>query len=60
MAVDSNLGTLVGSKEGAVVSNPGNEGRIAQAWVNVQGGYAGLFRVFLALRRMDSEKRGLA
>ena len=38
MAVDSNLGTLIGNKEGAVVSNPGNEGRIAQAWVNVRGG----------------------
>ena len=33
----SNLGAVVG-KEGAVVSIPGSEGRIAQAWVNVPGG----------------------
>ena len=28
----------MGQKEGAVTSIPGNEGRIAQAWVNVRGG----------------------
>ena len=38
MAVDSNLGAVVGAEEGAIGSNPGNEGRIAQAWVNVRGG----------------------
>ena len=37
-AVDSNLGAVVGEKEGALTSIPGNEGRIAQAWVNVRGG----------------------
>ena len=37
MAVDSNLGAVVGA-EGAVASIPGNDGRIAQAWVNVRGG----------------------
>ena len=34
VAVDSNLGTVIGKEEGAVASIPGNEGRIAQAWVN--------------------------
>ena len=37
-AVDSNLGAVVGVKEGAIDSIPGNEGRIAQAWVHVRGG----------------------
>ena len=32
VAVDSNLGAVVGEKEGAVMSIPGNEGRIAQVW----------------------------
>ena len=36
VAVDSNLGA-VGEKEGAVMSIPGNDGRIAQVWVNVRG-----------------------
>ena len=38
MTVDSNLGAVVGAEEGAIGSIPGNEGRIAQAWVNVRGG----------------------
>ena len=38
VAVNCNLGTVVGEKEGAVASIPGNEGKIAQAWVKVQGG----------------------
>ena len=38
VAVDSNLGAVVGNEEGAVESIPGNERRIAQARVNVQGG----------------------
>ena len=38
VAVDSNLGTVVGAEEGAIVSISGNEGRISQAWVNVRGG----------------------
>ena len=38
VAVDSNLGSVVAEKEGAAASIPGNEGRIAQAWVNVRGG----------------------
>ena len=37
VAVDSNLGAVIG-KEGAVTSIPGNEGIIAQAWVNMRGG----------------------
>ena len=38
VAVDSNLGAVAGAEEGAIDSIPGNEGRIAQAWVNVRGG----------------------
>ena len=38
VAVDSNLGAVVGAEEGAIESIPGNEGRIAHAWVNVRGG----------------------
>ena len=38
VAVDRYLGAVVGAEKGAVVSNPGNEGRIAQSWVNVRGG----------------------
>ena len=37
VAFDSNLGAVVGVEEGAINSIPGNEGRIAQAWVNVRG-----------------------
>ena len=42
VAVYSNLGAVVGAEEGAIDSISGNEGRIAQAWVRVRGG----FRVF--------------
>ena len=38
VAMDSNLGAVVGTEEGAVASIPGNEGRIAQVWENVRGG----------------------
>ena len=38
VAVDSNLGAVVGAQEGTINSVLGNEGRIAQAWVNVRGG----------------------
>ena len=38
VAIDSNLGAVVGAEEGAIGSIPGNEGRIAQSWVNVRGG----------------------
>ena len=38
VAIDSNLGALVEAEEGAIESIPGNEGRTAQAWVNVRGG----------------------
>ena len=40
VAVDSNLGAVVGAEEGA------NEGRIAQAWVNVRGGLR-IFSVYI-------------
>ena len=36
VAVDSNLGAVTGREEEAVTSMHGNEGRIAQAWVNVR------------------------
>ena len=36
VAIDSNVGAVVGAEEGAIESIPGNEGRIAQAWVNVR------------------------
>ena len=45
VAVDSNLGAAVGVEEGAIESIPDNEGRIAQAWVNVRGGLR-LFSVY--------------
>ena len=38
VAIDSNLGAVVGAEEGAVESIPRNEGTVAQAWVNVRGG----------------------
>ena len=56
VAVDSNLGAVVGVKEGLIDSIPGNEGRIAHAWVNVRGGFACLLGVPRALRRLDSKK----
>ena len=39
---------------GAVESIPGNEGRIAQPWVNVRGGLR-IFHLLLAFGRMDVE-----
>ena len=38
VAIDNNLGAVVGAEEGAIGSIPGSEGTIAQAWVNVRGG----------------------
>ena len=38
MAIDSHLGAVVGKEEGAFESTPSNEGRTAQAWVNMRGG----------------------
>ena len=38
VAIDSNLGAVVGAEEGAIESIPGNERRNAQARVNVRGG----------------------
>ena len=56
VAVDSNLGAVVGAEEGATDSISGNEGRIAGAWVERQRRFAGLLSVLLALRRPDSEE----
>ena len=38
VAIDSNLGAVVGAEEGTIESIQGSEGRIAQAWVNVREG----------------------
>ena len=46
VSIDSNLGAAVGGEEGATESIPGNEGRIAQAWVNVRGRLR-IFSVYL-------------
>ena len=43
VALDSNLGAVIGTEEGAVESTLGNEGRFVQARFYVQGG----LRVFL-------------
>ena len=53
VAVDSNLGAVVEAEEGAIDSIPCNEGRIAQARMNVRGGLRGFLGVHLALRRLD-------
>ena len=45
VAIDGNLGEVVGAGEGSIRSIPGNEGRTAQAWVNVRGGLR-VFSVF--------------
>ena len=56
VAVDSNLRAVkMQEEEEAVESIPGNQGRIAQARVNVRRGKR-VFRVLLALRRLDSEE----
>lgn len=36
VAIESNLGAVCGKEEGAVESIPGNDGRIAQAWLDVR------------------------
>ena len=46
MAIDSNLGAVVGAEEGAIESIPGYKGRIAQARVNVRGGLRIFFVYF--------------
>ena len=50
VAIDSNLGAVVGAEEGTIESIPGNEGRIAQAWVNVRGGLR-IFSVYFGIPR---------
>ena len=47
VAIDSNLGAVLGAEEGALESISGNEGRFAQAWVNVRGGLR-IFSVYLS------------
>ena len=55
-AIDSNLGAVVGAEEGAIESIPENEGRIAQAWVNVRAPAGGsTCRAKNAQRRMGGE-----
>ena len=48
------LEQLWGAEEGTIESIPRNEGRIAQAWVNVRGGFR--ISLLLAFGRMDVEK----
>ena len=56
VAIGSNLGAVVGAEEGAIESIPGNEGRIAQAWVKRQRRIAFRLSLLLALERMDAEE----
>ena len=37
-SINSDLGAVMDKEQGAVMSIPGHERRIAQAWVNVRGG----------------------
>ena len=53
----ANMGADVGEEEGAIDSTPGNEGRIAQAWVNVKRRFACLLGVLLAFRRLDTNPK---
>ena len=55
VALDSNLGAVVGAEEGAIDS--GNEVRIAQAWVNVRGVFACFLGVLLALTQKAGPPR---
>ena len=55
--VDSNLPAVVGEKEGAVASIPGNEGGITKARVSVPGRMRVFFDFLLAFGRMDPKKR---
>ena len=57
VAIGSNPGAVVGAEEGAIESFPGNEGRIARAWVNVRGGLRIFAVYFWHSERMDAEKR---
>ena len=52
----ANWEAAMGAEEGAIDSIPGNEGRIAQALVNVERRIACLLGVLLELRRLDSEE----
>ena len=55
VAIDKNPGAVVGADEGAIESIPGNEGKIAKAWVSVRGGLR-IFALYFWLGRMDVEK----
>ena len=56
VAIDSNLGAVVGAEEGAIESIPGNEGRIAQAWVECKRRTAYLLSLLLAFRGVVVKK----
>ena len=47
VAIDSNRGAVVGAEEGAIESIPGNDRRVAQAWVNVSLGLR-IFAVYFS------------
>ena len=50
VVVDRNCGAVFGKEEGAVTSIPGNEGWIAQAWVNATGSLRFLLYTFGTLK----------
>ena len=54
VVVDSNVGAVMGKEDGAAESIPGNEGSIAQAWVNVRGDMR-VLRTNLALGRFGPQ-----
>ena len=56
VAIDSNLGAVVGAEEGPIESIPGNEGQNSQARVNVKRRIGYLRGLFLALRGMVVKK----
>ena len=57
IAVVGNLGAVVREEEGKLASTPGNEGRITQVWVDVQGDMRVFSVYFVALTRLDPEER---
>ena len=56
VAVDSNLGAVVGEKEGAVKCISGNEGGIAKVWENWTWTCANVCSILLARGGMDPKK----
>ena len=57
VAVVGNLGAVVREEDGKLASTLGDEGRITQVWVDVQGDMRVFSVYFLALTRLDPEER---